>query len=114
MIACFRITRIVPAVLLILLLSCCRKHAPGHNGPEAEVRPSITSVTSPKNGTIITCGDSVKISLSPSVAGNKMDSVIVTAGKNPVLRLKGKTERLLAFRKKQSWTGNFENTGLLQ
>ncbi len=81
----------MPAVLLILLLSCCRKNAPVHNAPESKVRPSITSVTSPKNGTIITCGDSVKISLSPPIAGNKVDSVVVTAGKNPVLRLKGKT-----------------------
>jgi glutamine cyclotransferase len=92
MIHSFGITRVVPAVLLILLLSCCRKHAPGHNAPEARVRPSITGVTRPKNGTIITCGDSVKISLSPAVMGNKVDSVIVTAGKNPVLRLKGKMD----------------------
>jgi glutamine cyclotransferase len=86
-----RITRVVPAVLLILLLSCCRKHTPGHSTPETNVRPSITGVTSPKNGTIITCGDSVKISLTPAIAGNNVDSVVVTSGKNPVLRLKGKT-----------------------
>jgi glutamine cyclotransferase len=92
MVSYFRITRIVPAVFLILLLSCCRKHAPGRNAPEAEVLPSITSVTSPKNGTIITCGDSVEISLSPAIAGNNVDSVVVTAGKNPVFRLKGKTD----------------------
>ena len=92
MVTSFRITRVVPAVFLILLLSCCRKHVPGHNAPEAGVRPSITSVTSPKNGTIITCGDSVKISLTPPVPGNKVDSVVVTAGKNPALRLKGKTD----------------------
>ena len=92
MVASFRITRVVPAVLLILLLSCCRKHAPGHIAPEASVRPSITRVTSPKNGTIITCGDSVKFSLTPPVTGNKVDSVVITAGKNPVLRLKGKTD----------------------
>jgi glutaminyl-peptide cyclotransferase len=92
MISYFRITRVVPAVLLILLLSCCRKHAPGHITAEGTVRPSITSVTSPKNGTIITCGDSVKISLSPVAQGNKVDSVVVSAGKNPLLRLKGKSE----------------------
>jgi glutaminyl-peptide cyclotransferase len=87
-----RISRVVPAVLLILLLSCCRKHAPGHNTTEPAVLPSITGVASPKNGTIITCGDSVKLSLSPVAEGNKVDSVVITAGKNPVLRLKGKTE----------------------
>lgn len=92
MISSFRITRVVPAVLLILLLSCCRKHAPGHNAPESSARPSITGVTSPRNGTIITCGDSVKISLSAVAAGNNVDSVVVSSGKNPVLRLKGKTE----------------------
>ena len=78
------------------------------------VRPSVTSVTSPKNGTIITCGDSVKISLSPAAAGNKVDSVVITDGKNPGFRLTGKTRRLLAFRKKQGGTGYPENTGLLQ
>jgi glutaminyl-peptide cyclotransferase len=92
MVTPFRITRVLPAVLLILLLSCCRKHAPGHNAPEAGVRPSITSVASPKNGTIITCGDSVKISLTTPIAGNKVDSVVITAGKNPALRLKGRTD----------------------
>jgi glutamine cyclotransferase len=92
MVSPFRITRIVPAVILILLLSCCRKHAPGHTPGEAAVRPSVTSVASPKNGTIITCGDSVKISLAPAVSGNRIDSVVVTAEKNPVLRLKGKTD----------------------
>jgi glutamine cyclotransferase len=91
MIASLGITRVVPAVLLILLLSCCRKHAPGHNAPEAGVRPSITRVITPKNGTIITCGDSVKISLSTAVSGNNLDSVVITGGKNQVLRLKGKT-----------------------
>jgi glutaminyl-peptide cyclotransferase len=91
MIASFRITRVVPAALLILLLSCCRKHVPEHLTPEAAAHPSVTGVVSPKNGTIITCGDSVKISLSPVAEGNNVDSVIVTAGKNPVLRLKGKT-----------------------
>jgi glutamine cyclotransferase len=92
MIGYFRITRIVPAALLILLLSCCRKHAPGHNGPEARSLPSVTGVTSPKNGTIITCGDSVMISLSPPAAGNKIDSVIITQGKQPALRFTGKTD----------------------
>jgi glutaminyl-peptide cyclotransferase len=92
MIVSFRITRVVPAALLILLLSCCRKHAPGHNGPEARALPSITHVTSPKNGTIITCGDSVEISLSPAAAGNKVDSVVITEGKNPGLRFTGKTD----------------------
>jgi glutamine cyclotransferase len=91
MVGSFSISRVVPAVLLILLLSCCRKHAPAHKSPAA-VRPSVTSIASPANGTIITCGDSVKISLSPALAGNKVDSVIVSAGKNPVLRLKGKTD----------------------
>jgi glutaminyl-peptide cyclotransferase len=92
MISSLRITHVVPAVLLILLLSCCRKHTPGHNAPEGTDLPSITGVTSPKNGTIITCGDSVKISLSPPDSGNSVDSVVVSAGKNPVLRLKGKTD----------------------
>jgi glutamine cyclotransferase len=92
MVSSFRITRAVPAVLLILLLSCCRKHAPVNNSRNAEVRPSITSIASPANGTIIKCGDSVKISLSPAMAGNTVDSVVVSAGKNPVLRLKGKTD----------------------
>ncbi len=88
----FRIPRFLPAVLLILLLSCCRKHAPGNHASEPEVRLSITGVASPRNGTIITCGDSVRISLSPVAEGNKVDSVVVTSGKNPVLRLKGKTD----------------------
>ncbi len=92
MVAFFRITRVVPAALLILLLSCCRNHAPGHNKPEAAVRPSATHVTSPKNGTIITCGDSVKISLSLAAEGNIVDSVVIADGKNSRLLLRGKTE----------------------
>jgi glutamine cyclotransferase len=92
MVSFLKTTRFVPAVLLILLLSCCRKNAPSRIAPETGMHPSVTSVASPKNGTIITCGDSVKISLTPVNAGNKVDSVVVTAGKNPVFRLKGKTE----------------------
>jgi glutamine cyclotransferase len=92
MVTFFRTTRIVPAALLILLLSCCRKHAPSHNGPESIVHPSITSVISPKNGTILTCGDSVKISLSPPAAGNKVDSVVIAGGNNSRLVLAGKTD----------------------
>jgi len=92
MVVSLRIIRVAPAVLLILLLSCCRKHAPGDADQKAEAIPSITSVISPKNGTILTCGDSVKISLSKPAAGNKVDSLVVIAGKNPPFRLKGKTD----------------------
>jgi glutamine cyclotransferase len=92
MVVSLRIAHVAPAVILILLLSCCRKHAPGNNSPETTARPSITRVTSPKNGTIITCGDSVKISLSPVAAGNKVDSVLITSGQNAVLRLKEKAD----------------------
>ncbi len=92
MLVSLRIAHVAPAVILILLLSCCRKHAPGNNTHETNPRPSITRVTSPKNGTIITCGDSVKISLSPVASGNKVDSVLITSGQNAVLRLKEKTD----------------------
>jgi glutaminyl-peptide cyclotransferase len=86
----FSISRTVPALTLILLLSCCRTHVQEQASSAApQARPNITSLISPRNGLIITCGDSVEISLSQPAAGIKMDSLVVLAAKNQPLRITG-------------------------
>jgi len=80
--------RIVLAVSVILLLSCCRKHMPQNTRSLPNGRPDITRVVSPKTGSVIHCGDSVKIELSLPPQGTTMDSVVLVAGKNSKILIK--------------------------
>ena len=66
---------------LVLLLSCCRKNAPQKLEDNAEqIRQNLTSLTSPKANTVITCGDSVKIGLEQLNPDIQIDSVAIFAG----------------------------------
>jgi glutaminyl-peptide cyclotransferase len=78
-----RIPRFVLAVYVILLLSCCHKNAPQNASGYSGAVPSVTHVISPKEGTIIHCGDSLKIELSKPIQEIRIDSVVVREGKNP-------------------------------
>jgi glutaminyl-peptide cyclotransferase len=82
------------AVSMILLLSCCHKNIPQQSSTLTSYgRPPVTSLISPRTGTIIHCGDSVQIELSQPIQGNIVDSMVVLAGKNPPLLIRGHADR---------------------
>ena len=89
----FRIPHIVLAVSVVLLLSCCRKNAPQNASRISGEKPAITTLISPKEGTIIRCGDSVKIELSQPSQEIRVDSVLVREGKNPGFLVKQNPRR---------------------
>ena len=90
----YRLPRVFVAVSLVLLLSCCRKHAPFQTPDSAsKVRPNVTRLVKPATGSVITCGDSVEIELAQPGPGNTLDSVEVLTGKNIPLRMTGDRTR---------------------
>jgi len=69
-------------VVIIPLLSCCRKTAPNKsNSAEMPVRPSVVNLVSPVTNTVIHSGDSVKIAYTVNNDAVKVDSVAVFDGK---------------------------------
>ena len=78
---------IMQYVILILvvfpLLSCCRKNAPQKdNDTMVPLRPTVVSLTSPQQNTVIHCGDSVKIAYALNDKTTRIDSVAVYNGRD--------------------------------
>ena len=66
-----------------MLLSCCQQHPPSRSGGQSsETVAFVTTLVSPVSGTIIQCGDSVKISLASLATLHVIDSVQLFSGKN--------------------------------
>lgn len=88
----------LPLVLsfaLVFLLSCCRKNAPQKSQvPDQQIKQKVTQLISPKANTIITCGDSVKISLKQINRDIQIDSVVVASGKKPGVSVTGNPDKI--------------------
>ncbi len=81
--------RTLSFVSAILVLCCCHEHSPRKNAAGEIKNTTATGVVSPKNGTIITCGDSVDIQLSNPAAGISIDSLVIVSGKTGHMALRG-------------------------
>lgn len=73
---------LIAVCTLTFLLSCCGKNSPQRTSlSHTQKREFVTSLASPKNNDVITCGDSVKIGLKMLNNEIRIDSIVVLSGK---------------------------------
>jgi len=80
-------------IILIPLLSCCRKHSP-QKETVVEARPTVFRLLSPRPDEVIRCGDSVNISYSLNNPSVPVDSVAIFEGRDYKLSIAGNPGRL--------------------
>jgi glutaminyl-peptide cyclotransferase len=76
-------------LIIIPLLSCCRKDAPQKNNAPSIAQPAVVRLVSPKPDKVIHCGDSVNIVYEQNDTTVTIDSVAVFNGKDPALSAAG-------------------------
>ncbi len=85
-------THLLLTLVLIPLLSCCRKNAPQHAGSaEVHLQPTVVQLASPGSNAIFHCGDSVKIAFSANNTSIRLDSIALFDGKEHARSVTGNT-----------------------
>lgn len=80
---------LIAAIILIPVLSCCRKNPPQRENKKAIAVPAMVTLTSPENNKVIKCGDKVRIAYSINREGVSIDSVAVFEGRKHALSVSG-------------------------
>jgi glutamine cyclotransferase len=76
-------------LILIPLLSCCRKSSPEGEQKTVPEKPTVFSLVSPEPNKVIHCGDVVTIAYKINDTTAKVDSITLYSGKNRSVSFKG-------------------------
>ncbi|HLO58365.1 MAG TPA: glutaminyl-peptide cyclotransferase [Bacteroidales bacterium] len=76
-------------LILIPLLSCCRKSSPEGEQKTTPEKPTVFSLVSPEPNKVIHCGDVVTIAYKINDTTAKVDSITLFSGKDRAMSVKG-------------------------